>query len=315
MRQRLLEATVDCLVEHGWSGTSTTLVSQRAGVSRGAQLHHFPTKDAPRPRGRRAPERAARARSCARRRAQLPTRQAAHARGRSRCSPTTSPARCSLPPSSSGSRRGPTRRCTRPSYRLEQRVGREAHRIAVDALGVDESRPRRARAGAGDPRPRPRARAGEHDHRRRRPPKPDPRRLGAHPRPGAEAEMSDLLDQVLDRPRRGGRRRSTSSSHRSTTPAGVRRPRRPAGTSPPRSRTSRGPTRSRCSPPPTRRPGTRSCCRRSPTRRASSTPRRSRARRPRRARSSPAGARRGRRCRRRCATTRPARRCRGSARR
>ena len=44
MRQRLLEATVDCLVEVGWSGTSTTLVSQRAGVSRGAQLHHFPTK-------------------------------------------------------------------------------------------------------------------------------------------------------------------------------------------------------------------------------------------------------------------------------
>ena len=44
MRQRLLEATLGCLVEHGWSGTSTTLVSQRAGVSRGAQLHHFPMK-------------------------------------------------------------------------------------------------------------------------------------------------------------------------------------------------------------------------------------------------------------------------------
>ncbi|WP_169799311.1 TetR/AcrR family transcriptional regulator, partial [Nocardioides jensenii] len=45
MRQRLLEATVECLVEAGFSGTSTTLVSQRAGVSRGAQLHHFPTKN------------------------------------------------------------------------------------------------------------------------------------------------------------------------------------------------------------------------------------------------------------------------------
>jgi AcrR family transcriptional regulator len=45
MRQRLLDATVECLVERGWSGTSTTLVSQRAGVSRGAQLHHFPTKN------------------------------------------------------------------------------------------------------------------------------------------------------------------------------------------------------------------------------------------------------------------------------
>src|SRR4051794_30583951 len=44
MRRRLLEATLQCLVEGGWSGTSTTLVSERAGVSRGAQLHHFPTK-------------------------------------------------------------------------------------------------------------------------------------------------------------------------------------------------------------------------------------------------------------------------------
>lgn len=44
MRARLLEAAVDCLIEHGYAGTSTTLVSQRAGVSRGAQLHHFPTK-------------------------------------------------------------------------------------------------------------------------------------------------------------------------------------------------------------------------------------------------------------------------------
>jgi AcrR family transcriptional regulator len=43
-QQRLLDATVDCLVEHGWSGTTTTLVAARAGVSRGAQLHHYPTK-------------------------------------------------------------------------------------------------------------------------------------------------------------------------------------------------------------------------------------------------------------------------------
>ncbi|WP_286689544.1 TetR/AcrR family transcriptional regulator [Aeromicrobium sp. REDSEA-S38_B2] len=46
MRLRLMEATVECLVELGWSGTSTTVVSQRAGVSRGAQLHHFPSKQA-----------------------------------------------------------------------------------------------------------------------------------------------------------------------------------------------------------------------------------------------------------------------------
>ncbi|MFT4083772.1 MAG: TetR/AcrR family transcriptional regulator [Nocardioides sp.] len=45
MRARLLEACVELLVERGFAGTSTTLVSQRAGVSRGAQLHHFPTKN------------------------------------------------------------------------------------------------------------------------------------------------------------------------------------------------------------------------------------------------------------------------------
>lgn len=39
-----MEAAIDCLVEYGYAGTSTTLVSERAGVSRGAQLHHFPSK-------------------------------------------------------------------------------------------------------------------------------------------------------------------------------------------------------------------------------------------------------------------------------
>jgi AcrR family transcriptional regulator len=31
-QRRLLEATVDCLVEHGWSGTTTTLIASTAGV-------------------------------------------------------------------------------------------------------------------------------------------------------------------------------------------------------------------------------------------------------------------------------------------
>jgi AcrR family transcriptional regulator len=43
---RLLDATVDCLVEHGWSGATTTVIAERAGVSRGAQLHHYPTRAA-----------------------------------------------------------------------------------------------------------------------------------------------------------------------------------------------------------------------------------------------------------------------------
>jgi AcrR family transcriptional regulator len=43
-RERLLDATLDCLAERGWAGTTTTEVAERAGVSRGAQLHHFPTR-------------------------------------------------------------------------------------------------------------------------------------------------------------------------------------------------------------------------------------------------------------------------------
>lgn len=42
----LLDATIACLSEVGYNQTSTTLVALRAGVSRGAQTHHFPTKDA-----------------------------------------------------------------------------------------------------------------------------------------------------------------------------------------------------------------------------------------------------------------------------
>jgi AcrR family transcriptional regulator len=45
MRVRLLDAAVDCLYELGYSGTTTIEVAARAGVSRGAQLHHFPTKE------------------------------------------------------------------------------------------------------------------------------------------------------------------------------------------------------------------------------------------------------------------------------
>jgi AcrR family transcriptional regulator len=43
-RGRLLDAAVSCLVEFGWAGTTTTVVAERAGVSRGAQLHHYPTR-------------------------------------------------------------------------------------------------------------------------------------------------------------------------------------------------------------------------------------------------------------------------------
>lgn len=45
-RALLLDATIDCLVEYGYASTTTTRVVEHAGVSRGAQVHHFPTKAA-----------------------------------------------------------------------------------------------------------------------------------------------------------------------------------------------------------------------------------------------------------------------------
>jgi AcrR family transcriptional regulator len=44
-RQRLLSASVECMAELGWAGTTVALVAERAGVSRGAAQHHFPTRE------------------------------------------------------------------------------------------------------------------------------------------------------------------------------------------------------------------------------------------------------------------------------
>ncbi|HEX2131135.1 MAG TPA: TetR/AcrR family transcriptional regulator, partial [Actinophytocola sp.] len=43
-RALLLDATVDCLVELGYTRTTVAEICQRAGLSRGAQQHHFTTK-------------------------------------------------------------------------------------------------------------------------------------------------------------------------------------------------------------------------------------------------------------------------------
>ena len=45
-RAALLDATVACLVSDGYANTTTTKVAERAGVSRGAHLHHFQTRAA-----------------------------------------------------------------------------------------------------------------------------------------------------------------------------------------------------------------------------------------------------------------------------
>jgi AcrR family transcriptional regulator len=139
MRQRLLDATVEVLVERGWSGTSTTLVSQRAGVSRGAQLHHFPSKadlvlaavehlsDARRAELRAAadglPTGPRRTRAVLEMLAALFTGPVFSAALELWVAARTDPA---------------LRQAVGP---LEQRIGRETHRAVVELLGFDQSQP------------------------------------------------------------------------------------------------------------------------------------------------------------------------------
>ncbi len=139
MRARLLEATVDCLVERGFAGTSTTLVSERAGVSRGAQLHHFPTKNdlvlaavehLTVVRGAELAAAAARLPTGARR-----TRAVLEMLGDHFASPVFTAA---LELWVAARTDEGLLAAVAP---LEQRVGRETHRLTVEVLGADESQP------------------------------------------------------------------------------------------------------------------------------------------------------------------------------
>lgn len=42
----LLDATIACIAQEGYANTTTSRVAERAGVSRGAHLHHFQTRSA-----------------------------------------------------------------------------------------------------------------------------------------------------------------------------------------------------------------------------------------------------------------------------
>ncbi|UYM07170.1 TetR/AcrR family transcriptional regulator [Solicola gregarius] len=136
MRTRLLDATIDCLVERGWSGTTTTLVSERAGVSRGAQLHHFPTKQALvvdaveyiATKRRTELEAAAE---------HLPARRRTRAVLEILSEQFTSPVFLAALELWVAARTDETLRdAVGP---LEQRIGRETHRQTVTLLGVDDS--------------------------------------------------------------------------------------------------------------------------------------------------------------------------------
>jgi AcrR family transcriptional regulator len=137
MRLRLLEATVELLVERGFSGTSTTLVSERAGVSRGAQLHHFPTKN--------DLVLAAVEHLTVLRGAELAETLGAVPTGsdRTRAVLRVLGDHFSSPVFTAALELWVAARTDDALLAavapLEQRVGRETHRLTVDALGVDES--------------------------------------------------------------------------------------------------------------------------------------------------------------------------------
>ena len=45
MRQKLIEATLDCLQQYGYNGASLSKILDKAGVSKGAWRHHYETKN------------------------------------------------------------------------------------------------------------------------------------------------------------------------------------------------------------------------------------------------------------------------------
>ncbi|WP_240503038.1 TetR/AcrR family transcriptional regulator [Streptomyces prasinopilosus] len=137
-RQRLLEAAVACLAEHGWAGSTVLVVAERAGVSRGAAQHHFPTRE---DLFTAAVEYVAEERSTALRDL-FPDG-------------TTAGDRRAVVAALVDLYTGPLFRAAlhlwvaasneeqlRPRVtELESRIGRESHRVAVELLAADETRP------------------------------------------------------------------------------------------------------------------------------------------------------------------------------
>jgi AcrR family transcriptional regulator len=138
MRARLMDATVECLVERGFGGTSTTLISERAGVSRGAQLHHFPNKNAlvvaavEHLTAVRGAELAAAA-------AKVPAAHRTRDVLRMLGDHFASPVFIAALELWVAARSDPD--LLAAVEPLERTVGRETHRMTVDLLGADESRP------------------------------------------------------------------------------------------------------------------------------------------------------------------------------
>lgn len=138
-RQRLLAAAIDCLAELGWTGSTVSVVAERAGVSRGAAQHHFPTRE---DLVTAAIEYVTEER-LAHLRQGLPDLPPGRDRtefivdtiGEMYASKLFSAALQLWVAASSDAQ---LREKVVP---LEARVGREAHRMTVEALGADETRP------------------------------------------------------------------------------------------------------------------------------------------------------------------------------
>ncbi|MFF2328331.1 MULTISPECIES: TetR/AcrR family transcriptional regulator [unclassified Streptomyces] len=132
-RRRLLEAAVACLAEHGWAGSTVSVVAERAGVSRGAAQHHFPTRE---DLFTAAVEYVAEERSAALRALPVQSRTAVVGALVDLYTGPLFRAALQLWVAASNEEQ------LRPRVtELEARVGRETHRIAVGLLAADESRP------------------------------------------------------------------------------------------------------------------------------------------------------------------------------
>lgn len=136
-RRRLVEAAVETIGELGWNGTTVSVIAERAGVSRGAAQHHFPTRE---DLVAAAVEHVGEIQIV-----ELRSRAADLPSGRSRIERAVDMVlnlysgpmfRAALHLWVAASTDESLRATLVP---LEARVGREAHRVTVELLGVDEA--------------------------------------------------------------------------------------------------------------------------------------------------------------------------------
>ncbi|MQA60765.1 MAG: TetR family transcriptional regulator [Actinophytocola sp.] len=138
-RQRILEAAIESLAELGWTASTVAVIANRAGVSRGATQHHFPTReslfaaaveyvteirlDEIRRGAAELPSGPRRTEAILTMLAGLYTGTLFKATLHMWVAAATEPALHDL------------------VVRLERHVGRQAHRAAIDLLGADEAAP------------------------------------------------------------------------------------------------------------------------------------------------------------------------------